>query len=170
MTLEQAMALGMHDVRQLTDEQLREIQNTLVSVARSRAQRIKTAGLYSPAVNSMGPIRKGRTRNQRIATIRQARRFIASRTSTVRGVRQYYRAAERGGYSDQLNDTRFWAEARRALAGVGPSVGSDVVLRKVAYFYTRDPNSAAEQSIRYFVGGDNDDDLFNDDDDEWYSV
>ena len=166
MTLEQAMAIGMSELRNLTDEQLKTIQDTLVSASRSRLQ----AGLYSPAVDSVGQIRKGRTRNQRIATIRQTRRFLTSKTSTVRGVRQFIRAAERGGYESQINDPRFWKEARRALSGVGPSVGSETVLRKVANVYTDDPASAADQTIRYFVGGESDDDIYYGDDDEWYTV
>lgn len=170
MTLEQAMAIGMSELRNLTDEQLKTIQDTLVSASRSRLQRINKAGIYSPAVDSVGRIRKGRTRNQRIATIRQTRRFLTSKTSTVRGARQFIRAAERGGYESQINDPRFWKEARRALSGVGPSVGSETVLRKVANVYTDDPESAADQTIRYFVGGESDDDIYDRDDDEWYTV
>lgn len=170
VTLEQAMAIGLSELRNLTDEQLKAIQDTLVSVSRSRLRRINKAGLYSPAVDSMGQIRKGRTRNQRIATIRQTRRFLTSKTSTVSGVRQFIRAAERGGYVSKINDPRFWKEARRALSGVGPSVGSETVLRKVANVYTDDPESAADQTIRYFVGGEPDDDIYYGDDDEWYNV
>lgn len=170
MTLEQAMAIGMREVRQLTDEQLREIQGVLVSASRSRIRRITKAGLYSPAVDSVGPIRKGRTRNQTLSTIRQTRRYLSSKTSTVRGARQFHQAAESGGYSAQIGDHRFWGQARRALAGVGPSVGSDIVIRKVANVYTNDPENAAEQTIRYFVGGEPDDDIYYGDDDEWYNV
>lgn len=169
MTLEQAMAIGMREMRQLSNEQLKEVERVLVGATRSRVYRITKAGLYSPAVANVGQIRKGGTRSQTLAAIRQTRRFISSKTSTVKGVKQFHRAAESGGYQEQIADPRFWQQARRALAGVGPSVGSDTVLHKVANVYTNDPENAAEQTIRYFVGEDNDD-IPDNSSDEWYPV
>lgn len=159
----------MKEMRQLSDEQLKELQRVLVSASRARVRRIIKSGLYSPAVVNVGPIRTGRTRSQTLSTIRQTRRFINSKTSTLRGVRQFHRVAESGGYHEQIDNPHFWRQARRALAGVGPSVGSDIVLRKVANVYTDDPDNAAEQTIQYFVGED-DYDSTDHRSDEWYPV
>lgn len=105
MTTKQIMNLTQKDLEKMTDAELRKAVSTLRSTSRKRAERVKKAGVFkngSSAVKELdrgGGLRAVATLKERSEIINEWKRykkFLKSKTSTVKGAREYKKKLREG--------------------------------------------------------------------------
>lgn len=117
MTTKQIINLTQRDLEKMTDAELRKAVSTLRSTARKRAERVKKAGVFkngSAAVKELDrggglrPVATLKERSEIINEWKRYKKFLKSKTSTVKGAREYKKKLREGlkkgaGLENQTN-------------------------------------------------------------------
>lgn len=105
MTTKQIMSLTQRELEKMTDAELKKAVSTLRSTARKRAERVKKAGVFkngSAAVKELDrggglrPVSTLKERSEIINEWKRYKKFLKSKTSTVKGTREYKKKLREG--------------------------------------------------------------------------
>ena len=137
MTTSELLNLSSVEISKLKKPQLRKIVQTLVSTSNKRLKRLQQKGISTPAsryANKSGKFStKGKNINQLRAEYIRAKNFLQSKTSTLKGYKQFKK------------------EVQKSLAEKGINISSDN-LEPIFNIYEKlkDINpSVAEKNLKY---------------------
>lgn len=115
-SIQDIISMDMNDVVSLNESDLRSLVNRLVSASNKRLRRLEKSsdGRYSPAFRQKFSSR-GKSRNLLLREFSDSKRFLISKTSTVRGWNKYRDATEErlGGRLPKNQRKKFWRVYRK---------------------------------------------------------